>query len=120
MTAALQPPISVSAFREWLAQAEPCMSLEYHRGFLSRDRSPVSDLDEGQRRIVAAIADAAMRAAEDGRVHLVQRRNGPFDFSYLAIKASATSRPAVVQGMIPSVQFRHRGLDHPAILRRAA
>jgi hypothetical protein len=28
-----------------------------------------------------------MQAAEDGLVHLVQRRHGPYDYSYLAVKA---------------------------------
>jgi hypothetical protein len=37
---------------------------------------------------VAKIADAAVTAAADGLVHLVQRRNGAFDFSYVAIKAA--------------------------------
>jgi hypothetical protein len=37
--------------------------------------------------VVATLADAAFQAAEQGRVHLAQRRNGPFDFSYLAIRA---------------------------------
>jgi hypothetical protein len=30
-------------------------------------------------------------------VHLVQSRNGPFDFSYLAIKAGTTARPLFAQ-----------------------
>ena len=34
------------------------------------------------------MANLALEAADRGQVHLVQLRNGPFDFSYLAIKAS--------------------------------
>ena len=120
MTNTAQPPISASAFRAWLARAEPCTTLEYHRGFLSRDRSPVSDLAKGRRRLAAAIADAALAAAEKDLVHLVQRRNGPFDYSYLAIKASVASRPAVAQSATPSEQIRHGGFEHPAILPLAA
>ena len=75
MTTAAQPQISASTFRAWLARAEPCATLEYHRGFLSRDRSPVSALDEEQRRALAETADAAFRAAEDGRVHLFHLGN---------------------------------------------
>jgi hypothetical protein len=51
------------------------------------DRSPASGMSDEQRRGVARIADAALRAAEDGLVHLVQRRNGPFDFSYVDVCA---------------------------------
>jgi hypothetical protein len=75
------------AFSRWLERARAGEQLEYHRGLLTRDRSPVSELAERDRRAVAEVADAVFRAAVDGSVHLVQRRHGPFDFSYLAIKA---------------------------------
>jgi hypothetical protein len=81
-------PLTVGRFWSWLARAEPGAALEYHRGLLILDRSPSSELSEDERRTVAKIADAALGAAEDGLVHLVQRRNGPFDFSYVAIKAT--------------------------------
>jgi hypothetical protein len=80
--------ISVAEFRGWLARAAPGAALEYHRGLLILDRSPASELSEDERRVVARLADAAFQAAEEGRVHLVQRRNGEFDFSYLAVKAA--------------------------------
>ena len=76
------------AFYGWLERARAGEQLEYHRGLLIRDRSPASDLADHDRRALAEMADAVFRAAEDGRVHLVQRRNGEFDFGYLAIKAS--------------------------------
>jgi hypothetical protein len=84
-------PLTVGRFRSWLARAEPGAALEYHRGLLILDRSPGSELSEDERRTVAKIADAVSSAAEDRLVHLVQRRNAPFDFSYVAIKA-ATAR----------------------------
>jgi hypothetical protein len=49
-------------------------------------------MSDEQRRAFARVADAALRAAEDGLVHLVQRRNGPFDFSYVAVCADRGSR----------------------------
>jgi hypothetical protein len=79
--------ISVAEFRGWLARAEPWSWFEYHRGLLIWDRSPASGLVEGDRRALAKIANAVFQAAEQGEVHLVQRRNGPFDFSYLAIRS---------------------------------
>jgi hypothetical protein len=77
--------ISLAGFNHWLLRARPGQQLEYHRGMLTRDRSRGSGLSEQERRALARIADAALRAAEDGLVHLVQRRNGPFDFSYVAV-----------------------------------
>ena len=81
-------PLTAGRFWSWLARAEPGAVLEYHRGLLIFDRSPASELAEDERRTVAKIADAALGAAADGLVHLLQHRNGPFDFSYLAIKAA--------------------------------
>ena len=81
------PRMQVDAFRAWLQRADPGASLEYHRGLLSLDRSPESDLPEERRSALSRVADLALNAAERGRVHLVQRRNSEFDFSYLAIKA---------------------------------
>jgi hypothetical protein len=82
-------PISVAQFRGWLALAASCSRFEYHRGLLIWDRSPASALSDEHRRALAKIANAVFQAAEQGEVHLVQRRNGPFDFSYVAIKARA-------------------------------
>ena len=90
-------PLTAGRFWSWLARCEPGAVLEYHRGLLILDRSPASDLSEDERRVVAKIANAALGAAEDRLVHLVQRRNGPFDFSYLAIKAASLSRQEVTR-----------------------
>jgi hypothetical protein len=80
--------ISVAEFRGWVARAASCSWFEYHRGMLLWDRSPASALSDDHRRALAKIANAVFQAAERGEVHLVQRRNGPFDFSYVAIKAA--------------------------------
>ena len=85
-------PIALASFNRWLLRALPGQQLEYHRGHLIWDRSPASALAEGERRALARVADAAWHAADDGLVHLMQRRNGELDFSYLAVKA-ATARP---------------------------
>jgi hypothetical protein len=88
----LDPRASLTSFNRWLLRAPPGDQLEYHRGMLNRDRSPASGMSDEQRRVVARIADAALRAAEDGLIHLVQRRNGPFDFSYMAVCADRGPR----------------------------
>jgi hypothetical protein len=97
-------PLTAGRFRSWLARAEPGAVLEYHRGLLILDRSPASELREDERRTVAKIADAVLSAAENRLVHLVQRRNGPFDFSYVAIKAScrAGAAPAAPPPPLPA------------------
>lgn len=78
---------AAALFRAWVARAKPGERLEYYRGFLTVDRSPGSYLAEHDRRALTELAGAARKAAEADQVHLVQRRNGPADFSYLAIKA---------------------------------
>jgi hypothetical protein len=85
--------ISKPAFSAWLAQAAQGQEVEYHRGNLVWDRGPASALPDSRRRALCAIADAALEASVRGLVHLVQRRRGPFDFSYVAIKASPSSAP---------------------------
>ena len=89
------------AFYRWLDRACAGEQLEYHRGLLTRDRSPASELAEVDRRALAEVADTVFREAEEGRVHLVQRRHGPFDFSYLAIKAgrAATAGAAALRSV---------------------
>jgi hypothetical protein len=98
-------PLTVGRFWSWLARAEPGAALEYHRGLLIFDRSPGSELSEDERRTVAKIADAALAAAAEGLVHLVQCRHGPFDFSYVAIKA------APARGKRVSRSLPHAGVD---------
>ena len=95
--------ISVAEFRGWLDRAESCSWFVYQRGLLIWDRSPASGLTETDLRALAKIANAVFQAAEQGEVHLAQRRNGPFDFSYLAIKSvRAATRRAVARSPLCS------------------
>lgn len=94
-------PLTLGRFRAWLARAEPGAVLEYHRGLLVFDRSPVSELGEDERRLVVRLADAALSVADDGLVHLVQRRHGDFDFSYLAIKVGPDKRSCSTLPRVP-------------------
>jgi hypothetical protein len=71
-------------FAAW-RQAEPGEALEYHRGFLGVDRTPSLK----DRLDLIAMAERAMRLAEQGLIHLVQRRLGDDTFSYLAFAALA-------------------------------
>jgi hypothetical protein len=94
-TERMQPPSlpdesipSLGLLHLWLARATAVERIVYHRGLLTRDRAAVTGLSPGERQALSRLADAVFSATEEGRVHLVQHRNGPFDFSYLAIKAS--------------------------------
>jgi hypothetical protein len=91
--------ISAAEFRGWLARAASCSWFEYHGGLLIWESAPASALSDEHRRALAKMANAVFQAAEQGEVHLVQRRNGPFDFSYVAIKA----RPARGKRVLRSV-----------------
>lgn len=86
----------------WIGAAAPGETMEYHRGFLAVDAaSLISGLTESERKELKRVASRARWAAEKRLVHLVQRRNGPSDFSYLAIarprpKAAAASLSALL------------------------
>jgi hypothetical protein len=103
-------PLSLAAFRVWLARAKPGERLRYHQGFLVCDRTAGSEQD---RRRIVAVADAVVEAAAAGKVHLLQRRDGACNFAYFAIKASAASQP---RGVSPS----HAGFQCPDRYRAAA
>lgn len=86
----------------WIAQAETGAQLEYHRGFLGIDVTPViSTLPGPKRRLLADLGQAALGAFEKGLVHLVQERVGPDRFAYIAVarpkpKAAAVSLSALL------------------------
>ena len=87
--------IDVAGFEVWLQNARPGCLIEYHRGHLCIDRqqkfdAPHNAPENKARAVLNNLATRALRASEQGLVHLVQRRHGPEGFSYLAIK----SRPS--------------------------
>src|SRR5215475_4371911 len=78
--------VNAIQFCAWVAQASAGDKLEYHRGLLALDASEWSrDFAGHRRRELNRLAHRALWAANQGLVHLVQRRNGPDDFSYFAI-----------------------------------
>jgi len=83
--------LTETAFCAWLGQAYPNESLEYHRGLLALDASHDSQTPKTDpRRELARVARRAWWAASQGLVHLVQRRNSPDDFTYIAIARPRT------------------------------
>jgi len=70
----------------WLGQADAGDVLEYHHGFLALDRSPCGAVFKERDRVaIGQVASQAMRLAEHGFVHLLQRRVCSQRFSYLAV-----------------------------------
>ncbi len=81
-----RPRLSEIELCGWLSQAEPGETIEYHRGFLGIDRTPFGQpMSIIARDDLNCLAARAMRLAEQGLVHLVQRRLGEDAFSYLAV-----------------------------------
>jgi hypothetical protein len=93
----VRPAITEIELCAWLAQADPDDVLEYYRGFLLVDASQHSGrLPEQDRAELMRVARRALWAANRGLAHLVQRRCGPDNFSYLVI---ARPRPSDSQSL---------------------
>lgn len=81
-------------FCSWMGQAAPGEVREYHRGYLVHDIMPYGrQPNDGAHLELRRVARRAMWAAEHGLVHLVQRRHGCDDYSYLAIARPKPSHP---------------------------
>ena len=79
----------------WLGQAAPGDSLKYHRGALVHDRTPpTSRLPHADRLELGRITRRVLWAFERGLVHLVQRRHGDDDYSYLLVVRPRTRKVA--------------------------
>ena len=88
----LAPRLDEIALCAWVAHAEPGDALVYHRGLLALDASPHGQTFQGQdRKELGRVARRVWWAAEQELVHLLQRRNGPDDFTYLAIARPRTA-----------------------------
>ena len=81
----------------WLGKAKPGDVIEYHRGFLAVDLwRNGSRFAENQRHELMNISRRAWWASVQGLAHLVQRRNGPDDYSYLAVARRKPRRQPVL------------------------
>jgi hypothetical protein len=70
----------------WLGTAAPGDQLVYHRGFLAIDCAPTNDgLAKREREELRRVARRVRGWADDGLVHLIQRRDGPDDFGYMLV-----------------------------------
>lgn len=102
--AGLRIVVSDIQFCAWIAQAGLGDALAYHRGLLALDASPHGQTFQGQnRKELGRVARRVWWAAEQGLIHLLQRRNGPDDFTYLAI---ARPRPKELPATLSSVLLK--------------
>ena len=83
--------IDERGMRCWLAEARPGDVIEYHRGVLAIDRLPGSRLAERERSELARVADLLLVLALSNRGHLVQRRHGRDDYSYVFVASTLVS-----------------------------
>jgi len=78
--------VTLEDFYAWIAEAAAGDQLELFRGFLAVDRIPAgSRLPAEHARELNRIARAALSLSDDRRLHLVQRRLGPSEYSYICI-----------------------------------
>ncbi|WP_135470949.1 hypothetical protein [Crenalkalicoccus roseus] len=95
-------PLSEAALCAWLGAAAPGERLAYHRGFLARDLSPLTQLlPDAERLALLRLANRAWALAEAGLAHLLQRRHGYEDYEYLLV---ARPRPRrVAPSILPAI-----------------
>ena len=114
-------PVTPDDFCGWLAKAMPGDGTVYYRGHIGRDRcQSTTGLSARDRQGLVALARQAMLAAEDGRVHLLQRRHGDGDYSYIAVKARAPEKRAAGRDPIQEQEHQMSRLPDPSIASRAA
>ena len=106
-------PLTESALTAWLGAAAAGDRIEYWRGYLAIDaNASESSLAPDDRRELGRVAARAFRLAEQGKAHLVQRRHGEADYSYLLV---VRPRPRPVQARFTSAVFGTPGAITPAI-----
>lgn len=87
-------PLTEAALSDWIARARVGESIEYHTGFLQRDRSKSrSTLPGKERSRLHATATKAWAASEQGLVHLFSLRVGEAQYRYLAIRTDRVFKP---------------------------
>jgi hypothetical protein len=82
----LRRPLTEAALRTWLDAAAPGDAITYHRGALARQLCPQLNLLAPDERVrLARLSSRALKLAEAGHAHLVQRRHGFEDYAYILV-----------------------------------
>jgi hypothetical protein len=85
--------VSEAELQAWIAHAAPGDRIEYHHGVLAADRLVIgSRLADRDCRQLNRVADILFGLAAAGRVHLLQKRNAPGDYTYVAVVATLANR----------------------------
>lgn len=80
-------PFDENELVDWLVDANADDCITYYRGHLGRDRHPGSAiLNSYDCPKLSAIASRIMTVADEGLVLLFQKRLGPHDYVYLAVR----------------------------------
>jgi len=96
-----RPLLTEIALSGWIGQASAGDVLEYYRGFIAIDiLARGSSLCPQDRAALVLLARRAWIACEKQLIHLVQRRHGPEDYSYLAV---ARERPICSRASLSSL-----------------
>ena len=101
-------PLDENNLVDWLVDAKAGEAVAYYRGHLAHDRcmsTPVLTSDE--RRRLVALANRIMAAHDQGLVIPLQRRVGPHEWLYLAVRAS---------GRLQLSSFKSRAIAPAALL----
>lgn len=114
-------PVDENAFVDWLIGAGPGDRLVYYRGHLSHDRMASTEaLDRQSRITLQAVANRVMVTAAQGLIIPVQKRLGPEEFLYMAVKALPSRVGTACRAAIPMPSFLSAHPNEPAATRLAA
>lgn len=111
------PMLDEPALCAWFGAAAAGDRIEYWRGYLAIDANATeSNLVPDDRRQLGRVAARALRLAEQGKAHLVQRRHGPGDYSYLLVVRPQPRSPrarfaTAVFGIASAPAIPHRILE---------
>jgi hypothetical protein len=96
-------PLDENGFVDWLIGASPGDKLVYYRGHLGHDRMPSTKVLERSVRVeLHALATRVMVTAAQGLVLPVQKRVGPEDCLYIAVKAQPSRVGSVRRAAAPT------------------
>jgi hypothetical protein len=81
-------PFDENDFVDWIVDAKASDCIAYYRGHVGRDRHPsFAILNDTDCRKLSAVASRVMVAADQGLVFPFQKRLGPHDYVYIAVRA---------------------------------
>lgn len=81
--------IDLNTFVDWVVSAKPGAKFEYYSGFLAEDRDAVKGrYTEAERKQMSEVANRAFAYSGHGLIHLIQKRHGVADYSYIAVRSS--------------------------------